>query len=356
MALLTVSDGHIEITKQASSTDFQNRRSTPVAPLPPDVEQIYSPIIGEWVPNITSTPDFPLTVQLASAYWAEIDSTHIDGVLSFDPVALSYLLAATGPVTLKTGQTLTAENAVPLLLNQAYSIYPNPDDQNVFFAEAAASVFSVLTSGKGSPVAMFSALERAAKEGRLLLWSSNTSEEQVLAGSRVAGVLPTSNAKQTIIGTYFNDVTGAKMDYFVKAKVAATSNQCTVRTPIFKQSVTLSNTITDAQVPSLPFYVRGQYYTPGNIGTDVVVYGPVGSTLSSWKADGAPAEVRAQGEIGGRPVLRLWVGLSPQQSVTLSYTFKGASGTYGPLEEQTTPMVWDTPATVSMPGCSATKK
>ena len=356
MALLTVSDGHIEIVKQASSTDFQNRRSTPVAALPADVENIYSPIIGEWVPNITSTPDFPLTVQLARAYWAEIDGTHLDGVMSFDPVALSYLLAATGPVTLRTGQTLTAQNAVPLLLNQVYSIYPNPDDQNVFFAEAAASVFSVLTSGKGNPTAMFAALEHAAKEGRLLLWSSDPNEEKIFAASRIGGVLPTSNARQTVIGTYFNDVTGSKMDYFVKAKVAGTSNQCTSKAPTFSQTVTLSNIITPAQIPSLPAYVTGVYYKPGDIGTDVVVYGPVGSTLSSWKADGVAAEVRAQGEIGGRPVLRLWVGLSPQQSVTLSYTFKGASGTYGPLEEQTTPMVWDTPATVSTPGCSTAKK
>ncbi|MGN6205844.1 DUF4012 domain-containing protein [Humibacter sp.] len=356
MALLSVSDGHIEITKQASSSNFQNARSTSVAPLPAEVAKIYSPIVGEWIPNITSTPDFPLTVQLATAYWAEFDGTHLDGVISFDPVALSYLLAATGPVSLETGQTLTAQNAVPLLLNQVYSIYPKPDDQNIFFAEAAASVFSVLTSGKGSPAAMFAALERATKEGRLLLWSSDPNEEKIFAASRIGGVLPTSNAKQTVIGSYFNDVTGSKMDYFVKAKVAGTSNQCTSKAPTFNQTVTLSNIVTPAQVPSLPAYVTGPYYTPGDIGTDVVVYGPVGSTLSSWKADGVPAEARAQGEIGGRPVLRLWVGLSPQQSVTLSYTFKGASGTYGPLEEQTTPMVWDTPATVRMPGCSTTKK
>jgi hypothetical protein len=355
MALLTVSDGHIAITRQASSSDFQNARSAPVAALPSDVERIYSPIIGEWVPNITSTPDFPLTVQLASAYWAEIDGTHLDGVMSFDPVALSYLLRVTGPVKLTTGQTLTASNTIPLLLNQVYSIYRNPLDQNAFFAEAADSVFSALTSGKGSPAAMFVALQRATNEGRLLLWSADPNEEKIFASSRIGGVLPTSNAKQTVIGTYFNDVTGAKMDYFVKAKVAGTSDQCTNPSPTFTQNVTLSNTVTQAQIPSLPSYVTGPYYHPGDIGTDVVVYGPVGSTLSSWKVDGASGEVRAQGEIGGRPVLRVFVGLSPQQNATFSFTFKGAKGEYGPLQQQTTPMVWPTPATVSTPGCQPKK-
>jgi hypothetical protein len=356
LALLTVSDGRISITAQYNSNQFDQARANPVIPLPADVEHVYSKIIGTYSPNITSTPDFRLTTQLALAYLKEVDNTHIDGVVSFDPVALSYLLAATGPVTLETGQTLTAQNAVPLLLNQVYSIYPDPKVQNAFFAAAAKSVFSVLTSGKGTPSAMFAALEHATKEGRLLLWSADPSQEKLFAASRIGGVLPTSNSKQTVIGTYFNDVTGSKMDYFVKAKVAGTSNQCTTKTPTFTQTVTLSNIITQAQIPSLPYYVTGPYYKPGDIGTDVVVYGPVGSTLSSWKADGAATEVRAQGEIGGRPVIRIWVGLSPQQNVTFTYTFKGASGTYGPLEQQTTPMVWDTPATVSTPGCTKAKK
>ncbi|GAB3611842.1 hypothetical protein GCM10027415_01820 [Humibacter ginsengisoli] len=356
LALLTVSDGRIGITAQYNSNQFQQARANPVIPLPADVENIYSKIIGTYTPNITSTPDFTLTTQLALAYLQELDGTHIDGVVSFDPVALSYLLAATGPVTLQTGQTLTAQNAVPLLLNQVYSIYPDPVDQNVFFAEAANSVFSALTSGKGSPAAMFAALQHATKEGRLLLWSADPTEEKIFTASRIGGVLPASNSKQTVIGTYFNDVTGAKMDYFVKAKVAGTSNQCTTKTPTFTQIVTLSNTVTTAQIPSLPRYVTGPYYKPGDIGTDVVVYGPVGSTLSSWRVDGAAAQVRALGEIGGRPVLRVFLGLSPQQSATFTYTFKGAKGEYGPLEEQTTPMVWPTPATVSTPGCAIGKK
>ena len=356
LAVLAVSDGNISITAQYNSNQFEQALANPIVPLPPNVEQIYSKIIGTYTPNITSTPDFKLTTQLALAYLQEVDGTHIDGVLSFDPVALSYLLAATGPVTLQTGQTLTAQDAVPLLLNQVYSIYPKPSDQNAFFAEAAASVFSLVTSGKGSPLVMFAALERAAKEGRVLLWSANPAEEKIFTASGIGGVLPVSNDKQTVMGTYFNDVTGAKMDYFVKAKVSGTSNQCTTSTPTFTQKVTLSNVVTPAQVPSLPPYVTGGYYTPGNIGTDVVAYGPVGSTLSSWKVDGASAEVRAQGEIGGRPVLRVWVGLSPQQSATFTYSFKGAKGKYGPLEEQTTPMVWPTPATVSTPGCATTKK
>lgn len=351
LALVTVNNGSIKITKQLNSNDFYNARPKSVAPLDPATQHIYSDIIGRYIPNITSTPDFPTTVKLMRAYWAEEDHTHIDGVISFDPVALSYLLKATGPVKLATGQTLTATNAVPLLLNQVYSIYPDPPVQNAFFAAAADSIFSTLMSGKGSPSGMANALSQAATEGRLLFWSENPAEEKIAASSRIGGILPTTNAKKTLLGVYFNDVTGSKMDYFLKARVDASSTQCTADAPKFSAKVTLSNVLDPSKASSLPRYVTGPYYIPGHIGTDVVVYGPVGSKFTSWKASKSII-VKSKGTIDGRPVVRILIKLSPHQTARLSYTLTGAKGTYGPLEVQTTPGVWPTPVTATTPGCT----
>jgi hypothetical protein len=47
-------------------------------------------------------------------------------VLATDPVALSYLLAVTGPVTVPGGQTLTATTAVRELLSDAYRTLTGP--------------------------------------------------------------------------------------------------------------------------------------------------------------------------------------------------------------------------------------
>mgnify|MGYP006151624567 CR=1 FL=1 len=40
------------------------------------------------------------------------------------------------------GRTLTAENAVPLLLSDVYAQLPDPEQQDVFFSAAARSVFA----------------------------------------------------------------------------------------------------------------------------------------------------------------------------------------------------------------------
>ena len=78
--------------------------------------------------------------------WLRETGVDVSGVISLDPVSLSYLLEATGPVALPTGDVLTSENAVDLLLNGVYLRYADPRDQDAFFAAAAGSVFGALTS------------------------------------------------------------------------------------------------------------------------------------------------------------------------------------------------------------------
>lgn len=354
MILVHVEDGAISIAQQASSADFVNSWTRdPVMELDPAVTAIYSDIIGKYVPNITSTPDFPTTAALMNAYWNEEFTTPLDGIMSFDPVGLSYILSATGPVELPTGDTLSADNAVSLLLNEAYKRYPDGADSDAFFAAAAGSVFNALTQGIDDPKALIDALVTSADEGRLRLWSPHEDIADAVSGTELEGVLPADNTDETTVGVYFNDTTGSKMDYYIDAAVDLTTTQCDVsdaEAPAFTADVTLTNSITRAEAETLPGYITGPYYLPGNVATDVIVYGPVGASIDSWTVDGAAYDATAIGEIGGRPVVRLAYVLEPESSVTISFAMTGVAGEeYGAPGVDTTPMVRDTPVTVT--GC-----
>src|SRR5690606_5018452 len=102
--LVNVTDGRISIAQQASSTDFQNARPTPVTALDPETTARYGDKVGRYMQDIMLTPDFTESADIMRAWWAETFGTPIDAVVSFDPVALGYLLGATGPVTLPTGE------------------------------------------------------------------------------------------------------------------------------------------------------------------------------------------------------------------------------------------------------------
>ena len=71
------------------------------------------------------TPDFPTTAQLFQTLWANTSGANFDGVISIDPVVLSHMLAVAGPVTLASGEQVTAENAASLLLSESYERYPD---------------------------------------------------------------------------------------------------------------------------------------------------------------------------------------------------------------------------------------
>jgi hypothetical protein len=71
----------------------------------------------------------------------------VDGVISFDPVALSYLLRATGTVQLQTGEQLTAANAVQHLLSGVHAKHTDPRQEDAVLASAADSIFTAVTSG-----------------------------------------------------------------------------------------------------------------------------------------------------------------------------------------------------------------
>jgi hypothetical protein len=355
MTMLNVNDGLITITQQTSSGDFLNNRPESVAPLDAETLAIYTDMVGKWIPNITATPHFPTTVQLMRAYWAEEfgSATPIDGVISFDPVGLSYLLAATGPVVLPTGEELTAENAVPLLLNGVYFKYETSPEHDRFFAASAVSVFDALRAGTGDTGLLLSALAQSVGEGRLKVWSSRAEEASLLAGAKMDGMLPTNNSVETTVGVYFNDTTSSKMDYYVDASVGLSAGSClTDGGAELDATVNLKNSITREEAADLPVYITGRHFQPGFVATDALLYGPIGASIDSWLVNGKEYLALSQGTHLGRPVVRLNYVLAPGESVAISYKLTTAPNmSHGPLELHTTPMVRPTPVDIVERAC-----
>lgn len=261
MAVIHTDGGAMSMTAQGSSSDFQKFDDAVVA-LEPEITRIFDTRPGRWIQNVTQVPDFSVSGALAREMWKRETGLEVDGVLALDPVALSYLLQATGPVTLPTGETLTADNAVELLLNDVYERYEDPSDQDAFFAAAAATVFDSLATGSANPSALVTALGRAGDERRLLMWSAVPDDQAVLAETTLAGGLPVSDHDTARFGVYLNDGTGSKMDYYVKPVTTVGWEACTLdardrTSDAVTLTLTLTNTAPADAATSLPGYVTG---------------------------------------------------------------------------------------------------
>ena len=341
VALLHVEGGKLSLVQQASSSDFP-RAAAPVLPLPPEAEGLYGAITGQYIQDVNLTPQFPLSAQLASEMWKRQFGTTVDGVLSMDPVALSYLMTATGPITLPTGDVLTSDNVVPLLLSEAYSRYEEPAQQDLFFAGTASGVFSAVASGALDPKALVSALARAGDERRIYLWSADPDEQARIAETTLAGQLPTSTPSQPRFGVYLNDGTGAKMDYYLGAEFGVGQAVCRQDgRSTYVVEVTLRNDAPADAATSLPPYVTGDGnfgIPPGQISTNVAVYAPNEGVFMEAAVDGQPAGVQTATD-SGHAVVQLQTTLSPGQSTTIKMSFLGGETTSGDAELETTPIV-----------------
>lgn len=356
MMLVRAEGGSISIAKYADTAEFPNALSEPITPLSDEEVAIYGDKIGRWTPDLTMVPDFPRAAEILGAHWQQTIGEPYDAIVSIDPVALSYIIAATGPVPLPTGEVLTSENTAPILLNGVYFTYPDGYSQNAFFASATNAIFSALTGGDAAPVALIGALGRAAEEGRLLYWSSDEAESAAITGSRLAGSLPDSNEEETAVGIFVNDNTGSKKSFYLDLAATASFQACEAGSPTaVRGTAVLTSKIDEELAARLPYYVRGPYFAAEDISSYVVVYGPVGGSLTSITLDGSPAKPLSSGTHLGRPAVKVEVLNHLAGSHTLEFEFAmPASAKIGPLEIWNTPMSRSTQTTVSAAaGCTA---
>lgn len=332
LAVLNVDKGRLSLDSQTSASAMG--AFNPVVSVDPEQSRIYSARLGKFMQDVNLTPDFPTAARTAHAMWKTDNGKQLDGVLSIDPVALGYILDATGPVHISDPllrevanddlpTELTAKNVVPTLLSDVYSKIAEPDLQDVYFAGVAQEVFSKISSGDGDTKKLIEGLTRGASERRVLLWSSNADEESVISRYPLGGSITGASISPAQFGVYFNDGTGAKMDYHVKRTVQLIEECPAYGYGQVKVRVTSTNTAPRDAATSLPEYVTGggAFGVPaGSVQTNVIAYGPVQSNVETAFVAGKKIGF-ASHKHSGRPVGSVTVRLAPGQSSTVEFTF-----------------------------------
>lgn len=331
LAVLNVDKGAMKLESQTSATALGSF----VPPVDIDAEQkaIYTGRVGKFMQDVNLTPDFVTTAVTAQAMWERSSGERLDGVLSVDPVALSFILEATGPVRISDPSVqriakelpdeLTSKNVVPILLSDAYAKIDEPELQDVYFAEAAKEIFSALSSEKADPKVLIEALSRGVEERRILLWSSSGNEQKTIGRYPLSGSISGPATRASEFGVYFNDGTGGKMDYWMKRSVQVVKDctrdgyrEVTIR-------VTSTNDAPANAAAILPSYVTGNgvYGVPaGTVQTNVVAYGPAQATVDTLLKDGVQTPFAAHRH-SQRGVGTSTIRLAPGESTTLDFNF-----------------------------------
>jgi hypothetical protein len=332
LAVLTLDNGKLTLGAQSSAGDVGVM--SPTLPVDTEQQQIYSGRLGKYMQDVNLTPDFPTAASTAQAMWEKKTGQRVDGVISLDPVVLGYVLDATGPVNISSPELnaiaggrlpteLNGKNVVPTLLSDVYAKIASPQHQDIYFAAAAKEIFGALSSGKGDAKGLIEGITRGTAEGRVLVWSGISDEQAVIAKYPLSGSIAGPSVSPAQFGVYFNDGTGAKMDYYVKRTVQLVQECTGDDYGQVKVRITSTNTAPADAATSLPAYVTGGGVfgvPPGTIQTNVIAYGPVQANVETANVDGKKVSFAANRH-ANRPVGTVTVAVGPGQSSTVEMTF-----------------------------------
>lgn len=338
LALLRTEGGAFALTRQATTLDFP-KFTTPVVELPLETRALYGENTASYVQDVNFTPRFPLAALIAREMWKQEFGEEVDSVIALDPIVLSHLLVATGPIALPSGDVLSNENTVQLLLRDVYARYPDPREQDAFFAAASTAVVDALSGDNVDPVALIEALVKSSAERRIFIWNAEASEQAVLSGTSLAGELPQSTPEAEKFGVYLNDMTGGKMDVYLDVVIETGAVTCREDARAnYIVEVTLTNTAPADAASALPRYVtaNGVFGTPpGSITTSVHVYSAPGNFNLGVRRNGEQTPYHPTSDFG-YTLSKVVSRLSPGQAETFTFAFLGGKpGERVPVVEST---------------------
>ena len=173
--------------------------------------------------------------------WAQQSGMNVDGVIAIDPVALSYMLGAVGPVTMPDGEVVTKDNVVELTESTAYIRFPTDQiARKKYLQDIANEVVKKMTGRIESPRKLLDALGKAVSERRIAVWSSSPADQKLLEETPLAHVVPDDPAPYAEV--VINNLGGNKLDYYLKRKIEYAADGCDGETRKSTVTVRLTNT------------------------------------------------------------------------------------------------------------------
>jgi hypothetical protein len=311
--VVEVEDGSVGLREFAPITTLG---TVPPIEAPPEVVNRYE-VFGARTTFIATTypPEFPTSARLLLEMWTSSGRPPPDGIVSIDPVWMSYLLAATGPVTVSTWpDPLSADNVTDVLLRQTF-LSASQMRSNRLQSAIGGELFGTLVRGLSASREVADAFARAARERHLQVYATDPEEQAALESLDVAGrIAPSPNR---LLVTWFG-AGASRAGYFAEKEI---SYEATLDED-GSAEVTVSATLINRAPAGPPSILLGGL-DPRDVPTGhwdmfVNVYLPPGAEVVGIR--GGSLEI-VQAELGGPVVLGL-IGAASGGSDTFTVTYR----------------------------------
>ncbi|CDO11400.1 DUF4012 domain-containing protein [Mycolicibacterium cosmeticum] len=306
--------------------------------------------------NSNMSPHFPYAAQIWKSMWAQQSGMNVDGVVALDPVALSYILGAIGPVSMPDGEKVTKDNVVELTESIAYQRFPKDQTaRKEFLQDIADAVVKRMTTSVDRPRDLLDALGRAVGERRISVWSASPEDQKLLEGTPLGHAVPADPAPYAEV--VINNLGGNKMDYYLRREIEYVADRCTEKERNSTVTVKLKSAVPDTPLPD---YVAGS----DGLNPNVPIKLPTATMLSSIRLvatkDAKLLSVFVNGQRvpffteheNGHPTFEVQVAIPPRTSGEL--VFRLAEPTVpGAPRVPIQPLVDNVTPVINVPACPA---
>ena len=324
-AEIQVYRGSVTVLKEGSNAGLKSLDVIPIS-MPSEYNNLWGSDPAIWQ-NSNLSPHFPYAAQIYTALWQKQFNEKLDGVIATDPEALSSVLKAIGPVSLKSGEVIDSTNVVSKTLSTAYQRFASDNlARKQYLVDVMKAVIQKLMAGSYSKLNLARQLQTPLLENRILLSLSDAGDQAVIAPTLVSGVVseaPNNEYRVVIVNT-----SGNKLDYYLTKQTKIQSVSCKVPTTLVTETIT--NTLTTTN--GLPDYVVGRldlnlpHGANGRDGFSVLIYGPTGAQVeNALRSDPSQATPDLPTE-RGHPIALFHVDLAPKTSETFTVLFSGGTG------------------------------
>lgn len=283
--------------------------------------------------NSNLSPNFPYAAQIWCAMWRNVSGESLDGALTVDPGALSYLLGASGAATAPDGTKVTKDNVVALLQKDVYAKFPQAEENDTrkqYILGVAEAVEKKVLAGTKNGRALLEALARGVSERRIVAYSTDPTAQKVLAGASIGGTVADTDQPYSLLA--LNNGAAGKLDYYLDRSVTWQRSGCG---DTRKVTVTIKLT-NNAPASGLPPYVtvrvaqpgiaRPADLVPGQNRTVVNYVATEGAQLLGATLDGTPSGAGVFDEVG-HPSYQTILEIKPGQTRTWVLELQEPAGT-----------------------------
>jgi len=341
-AVMNVDKGKVRFSTYGSNVGLVQLRDTPI-PMPSEFVRLYNDDPGIWQ-NSNISPHFPYGAKIWLALWKNQFKQQLDGVITFDPIALSYLLKATGPIVID-GEVIDSENVVRITLSDVYKKYvTNNDSRKRFLIEIVKAVSRKIEDKEFKVTELVLRMIQPLNQHRVLFYSTDVKEQKILEKSKISGSVSRELDNQYRL--VIQNTSGNKMDYYLARDLKIKTLTCGSK-PQTRVTFTLTNTAKAEE--KLPAYVVGRLDlnrpsgAANSYGTRAIVFAPVGTRIISTTEAATKKKfgflIKERGHIG----VAVQVDLAAGQSQEFSLVFSGGKG---PLTTYVQPLVIDQNTTI----------